>query len=216
VQRSAPEACRGAPRDPRPGRADSRRDPRGDFPAVDFPQEKNRGQQRRRTFRLIVVDLTKPRDLLRQGVAALYLDLDERQIELLIRYLELLAKWNRAYNLTAVEVPLAMVNLHLLDSLSIAPHLRGERFIDVGTGPGLPGIPLAIALPDRHFTLLDSNGKRVRFLFQVRTALGLGNVREVQSRAEAWRDGPGYDGIISRAYSAIDTMLASTAHLLAP
>jgi 16S rRNA (guanine527-N7)-methyltransferase len=163
-----------------------------------------------------VVDLTKPRDLLRQGVAALHLDLDEGQIELLIRYLELLAKWNRAYNLTAVEDPLAMVSLHLLDSLAIAPYLDGGRFIDVGTGPGLPGIPLAIALPGRHFTLLDSNGKRVRFLFQVRTALGLGNVREVQSRAETWRDGPGYDGIISRAYSAIDTMLASTAHLLAP
>ena len=159
---------------------------------------------------------SKPVDLLCQGLAELDLLVDDRQLDLLIRYLELLAKWNRAYNLTAVEDPLAIVSLHLLDSLAIAPHLVGERFIDVGTGPGLPGIPLAIALPDRHFTLLDSNGKRVRFLFQVRTALGLGNVREVQSRAEVWRDDAGYDGIISRAYSAIDTMLASTRHLLAP
>ncbi|MCK9563248.1 MAG: 16S rRNA (guanine(527)-N(7))-methyltransferase RsmG [Bacteroidales bacterium] len=153
---------------------------------------------------------------LEQGLAQLSLALDGGQVDRLLAYLSLLAKWNRAYNLTAVSDPLDMVSLHLLDSLSILPWLVGERFIDVGTGPGLPGIPLAIALPDRHFTLLDSNGKRVRFLFQVRTALGLDNVDEVQARAESHRPPQPFDGVISRAYSAIDTMIASTAHLLAP
>ena len=157
----------------------------------------------------------RARQRLLQGLEALQLNLDSGQTEQLLAYLALLAKWNRAYNLTAVDDPLDMVSLHLLDSLSIIPWLAGERFIDVGTGPGLPGIPLAIALPERHFTLLDSNGKRVRFLFQVRTALGLTNVSEVKDRAESHRVDTPFDGIISRAYSAIGTMIASTAHLLA-
>lgn len=155
------------------------------------------------------------RSLLRDGLAALALDLDDHQVELLLRYLGLLTKWNRAFNLTAVDDPVEMVSRHLLDSLSIAPYLVGERFIDVGTGPGLPGIPLAIALADKHFTLLDSNGKRVRFLFQVKTELGLGNVSEVQARAESYRPERLFDGVISRAYSAIETMISSTANLLA-
>lgn len=153
---------------------------------------------------------------LKKGLDQLGLALDSNQVDQLLAYLALLVKWNRAYNLTAISDPLDMVALHLLDSLSIIPWLTGECFIDVGTGPGLPGIPLAIALPDRHFTLLDSNGKRVRFLFQVRTSLGLGNVSEVQSRAESYSPPRLFDGVISRAYSALDTMIASTAHLLAP
>ncbi|MFA5493601.1 MAG: 16S rRNA (guanine(527)-N(7))-methyltransferase RsmG [Porticoccaceae bacterium] len=157
----------------------------------------------------------KARSLLREGLTSLGLTLDDRQVELLLRYLGLLGKWNRAYNLTAVDDPLDMVSRHLLDSLAIAPYLAGERFIDVGTGPGLPGIPLAIALPDKQFTLLDSNGKRVRFLFQVKTELGLGNVSEVQARAESYRAEAPFDGVISRAYSAIEMMVASTAALLA-
>lgn len=158
----------------------------------------------------------RARRQLELGLEQLGLALDGGQVDQLLAYLALLAKWNRAYNLTAVSDPLDMVALHLLDSLSILPWLAGEHFIDVGTGPGLPGIPLAIALPDRHFTLLDSNGKRVRFLFQVRTALGLGNVNEVQARTERYRPPQPFDGVISRAYSALDTMIASTAHLLAP
>lgn len=153
---------------------------------------------------------------LRDGLNALALSLDDHQVARLLDYVALLHKWNRAYNLTAIEDPAAMVSLHLLDSLAIAPHLAGQRFIDVGTGPGLPGIPLAIALPDRHFTLLDSNGKRVRFLFQVRTALGLDNVREVQSRVQDFTVTPGFDGVISRAFSALDSMVTATTPLLAP
>lgn len=153
---------------------------------------------------------------LRQGLQTLGMKLNDDQINQLLSYLELLHKWNRAYNLTAVENPLDMVSLHLLDSLAIALYLKGKNFIDVGTGPGLPGIPLAIAMPDRHFTLLDSNGKRVRFLFQVRSQLGLVNVREVQARAESFKPEDLFDGVISRAYSSIRTMVQSTAHLLNP
>lgn len=156
------------------------------------------------------------RQLLEQGLAQLALPLQPEQVDRLLGYLALLVKWNRAYNLTAISDPLEMVSLHLLDSLAIVPWVTGERFIDVGTGPGLPGIPLAIALPDRHFTLLDSNGKRVRFLFQVKTALQLGNVAEVQNRAENYRPAEQYDGVISRAYSAIETMIATTVHLVRP
>lgn len=153
---------------------------------------------------------------LRQGLQSLGMALSDDQIDQLLSYLELLHKWNRAYNLTAVEDPLDMVSLHLLDSLAIASYLKGNGFIDVGTGAGLPGIPLAIALPDRHFTLLDSNGKRVRFLFQVRTQLGLVNVREIQARAESFKPEALFDGVISRAYSSVRTMVQSTAHLLDP
>lgn len=153
---------------------------------------------------------------LRQGLSLLGMPLNDHQIKQLLSYLELLHKWNRAYNLTAVENSLDMVSLHLLDSLAIAPYLAGNRFIDVGTGPGLPGIPLAIALPDRHFTLLDSNGKRIRFLFQVRTQLALGNVEEIQARAESFKPEALFDGVISRAYSSLRTMVQSTANLLDP
>ena len=151
---------------------------------------------------------------LRRGLKALGMDLDDTQIALQIKYLDLLLHWNKAYNLTAVTDPMDMVHLHLLDSLAIAPYLRGQRFIDVGTGPGLPGIPLAIAMPQRQFTLLDSNGKRVRFLFQVRTALDLDNVFEVHSRVEHYRPDQPFDGVISRAYTALDEMTRCTSHLL--
>lgn len=104
----------------------------------------------------------------------------------MIGYVELLDKWNKAYNLTSVRDPQQMLVRHILDSIVVNPHLQGSRFIDVGTGPGLPGIPLAIVRPDAHFTLLDSLGKRVRFLRQVQHELGLNNIEPVQSRVEAF------------------------------
>jgi len=95
--------------------------------------------------------------------------LTDRQKTQLIQYVELLNKWNKAYNLTSVRDPDQMLVRHIMDSLVVEPHLEGQRFIDVGTGPGLPGIPLAIIRPDSHFVLLDSLGKRVRFLRQVQS-----------------------------------------------
>lgn len=153
---------------------------------------------------------------LREGLAALGIDPDERQLGQLLDYLALLERWNQAYNLTAVQDPREMVSRHLLDSLAVLPWLRGQRFVDLGTGAGLPGIPLAIFRPGLEFVLLDGNGKRIRFLFQVKAALGLGNVREVHSRAEDFRDEAGFDGLLSRAFSSLAEMITCSDHLRAP
>lgn len=152
--------------------------------------------------------------LLRQGLGQMQIELDGRQVGRLLDYVSLLHQWNQAYNLTAVTAPEEMVRRHILDSLAILPYLRGNRFIDVGTGPGLPGIPLAIAMPQRDFTLLDSNGKRTRFLFQAITTLELGNAKEVQERVQDYRSTEGFDGIISRAFSSLAEMVERTNHLL--
>lgn len=128
-------------------------------------------------------------------------------------YVGLLDKWNKAYNLTSVRDPQQMLVRHILDSIVVAPHLQGSRFIDVGTGPGLPGIPLAIVMPEAHFTLLDSLGKRVRFLRQVQHELGLTNIEPVQSRVEAFPSEPPFDGVISRAFASLEDMVSWCHHL---
>lgn len=154
------------------------------------------------------------RTRLEEGIRRLGLALPEGAVDALLAYLAMLVKWNQAYNLTAVRDPAEMVTRHLLDSLAVAPHMRGERIIDVGTGAGLPGIPLAIAFPERSFTLLDSNSKKTRFLIQARAELGLANVEVVHSRVEAYRPGQGFDCIMTRAYASIADILSSSGHLL--
>lgn len=139
--------------------------------------------------------------------------LPEHQKQQLLDYVGLLDKWNKAYNLTSVRSPHEMLVRHIMDSIVVAPHLRGSRFIDVGTGPGLPGIPLAIVMPEAHFTLLDSLGKRVRFLRQVQHELKLTNVEPVQSRVEEFSPEPPFDGVISRAFASLDDMLNWCHHL---
>lgn len=139
--------------------------------------------------------------------------LPDRQKQQLLGYVGMLDKWNKAYNLTSVRDPQQMLVRHILDSIVVNPHLQGSRFIDVGTGPGLPGIPLAIVRPDSHFTLLDSLGKRVRFLRQVQHELGLTNVEPVQSRVEAFPAEPPFDGVISRAFASLQDMLTWCHHL---
>ena len=141
------------------------------------------------------------------------ISLSDQQKEQLVAYVGLLDKWNKAYNLTSVRDPQQMLVRHILDSIVVAPHLKGERFIDVGTGPGLPGIPLAIVLPQAHFTLLDSLGKRVRFLRQVQHELGLSNITPVQSRVEAFPSEPPFDGVISRAFASLQDMVNWCHHL---
>lgn len=151
---------------------------------------------------------------LRAGVRQLGVNLSEVQVTLLLQYLALFQQWSRAYNLSAIRDPADMVRLHLLDSLSIAPHLLGERLLDVGTGAGLPGIPLAIAFPHKYFTLLDSAGKKTRFLFQVKQELGLANVTVENRRAESFQPAELYDGVISRAFASLQDMTRYCHHLL--
>lgn len=153
---------------------------------------------------------------LRAGCEQLGLTLSDNQHRQLLEYLALFIKWNQAYNLSAIRDPEQMLRLHLLDSLSIAPHLQGTRFIDVGTGGGLPGIPLAIVFPERFFTLLDSAGKKMRFLFQVKQSLNLANVETQNCRVEAFTPESLYDGVISRAFASLQDMTQGCKHLLSP
>ncbi|EBS6789784.1 16S rRNA methyltransferase GidB [Salmonella enterica subsp. enterica serovar Pullorum str. 19945] len=141
------------------------------------------------------------------------ISLTDHQKTLLVAYVDMLHKWNKAYNLTSVRDPNEMLVRHILDSIVVAPYLQGQHFIDVGTGPGLPGIPLAIVLPDAHFTLLDSLGKRVRFLRQVQHELKLENITPVQSRVEAYPSEPPFDGVISRAFASLNDMVSWCHHL---
>lgn len=151
---------------------------------------------------------------LEQGLDALGLTLPAGAIERLLDYQALLGRWNSAYNLTAVRDPAEMVTRHLLDSLAILPYVEGASLADLGTGPGLPGIPLAIAVPGREVLLVDSNGKKVRFLREAIRSLKLEGVRAVQSRVE---DVPGqFDCVTARAFASLADMLAWGGHLLAP
>ncbi|WP_245929448.1 16S rRNA (guanine(527)-N(7))-methyltransferase RsmG [Agarilytica rhodophyticola] len=145
--------------------------------------------------------------------------LESSKISLLLDYLELLIKWNSAYNLSAIRDPEQMLYKHLLDSLSVAPFVEGslaKHFIDVGTGAGLPGIPLAICYEDKQFTLLDSAGKKTRFLQQVVHTLGLKNVKVVNTRVESYVPEQGYDVVISRAFASLTDMIQWCKHLLTP
>lgn len=135
-----------------------------------------------------------------------------QQIDQLINYVEMLNKWNKAYNLTAVRDPNEMLIKHIMDSLVVSPYLVGSTFIDVGTGPGLPGIPLAIINPDKQFDLVDSLGKRIRFLKQVQFELKLPNIQPIQSRIEEYNQKK-FDGVISRAFASLQDMLTWCKHL---
>nr|WP_201746051.1 MULTISPECIES: 16S rRNA (guanine(527)-N(7))-methyltransferase RsmG [Citrobacter] len=141
------------------------------------------------------------------------ISLTDHQKNQLIAYVDMLHKWNKAYNLTSVRDPNEMLVRHILDSIVVAPYLKGGRFIDVGTGPGLPGIPLSIVRPEAHFTLLDSLGKRIRFLRQVQHELGLTNITPVQSRVEEFPSEPPFDGVISRAFASLNDMVSWCHHL---
>lgn len=159
--------------------------------------------------------ITRHRERLVAGAQGLGLELAPATVERLLDYIALLVRWNQAYNLTAVRDPGEMVTRHLLDSLAVAPHLTGQRIIDVGTGAGLPGIPLAMVMPERQFVLLDSNGKKTRFLVQAKALLGLDNVTVVHSRVEAYRPEECFDTVITRAFAGLTDILALCQHLLA-
>ncbi len=151
---------------------------------------------------------------LHKGSEKLNLALDSEQIADFIDYLALFHKWNKAYNLSAIRDPDLMPAKHILDSLSVLPYINGRHVLDLGTGAGLPGIPLAISKKQSHFHLLDSNGKKTRFLFQVKQVLSLENVTIVNERVEKWQENIKFDQIICRAFSSLAGIIEGTKHLL--
>jgi 16S rRNA (guanine527-N7)-methyltransferase len=153
--------------------------------------------------------------LLRDGIEQLQLALSEEQIQSLLSYQQLLQDWNKAYNLTAIRDPEQMVIRHLVDSLSIVAHIQESDVVDLGTGAGLPGIVLAIVYPDKNYLLLDSNGKKTRFINQVRIELGLANVKVAKSRAETYHPQQAYPAVTSRAFATLADSVALLDELLA-
>ena len=160
------------------------------------------------------MDVTQAQQRLKKGIEQLGLNIDPATQQKLIDYLQLMLKWNKAYNLTAIRELDSMVIRHLLDSLSILPFIKNGPILDVGTGPGLPGIPLALCLPDYQFVLLDSNGKKTRFLTQCKIDLKLENIDIIHSRVEDYQPGYGFEIITCRAFAALNTILDLTQHLV--
>ena len=153
--------------------------------------------------------------LLARGIELLPVEVSDEQQHQLIEFIQQLIRWNQAYNLTAIRDPEQMVIKHLLDSLSIAPLLQGDDILDVGTGPGIPGIPLAILYPNKKFHLLDSNGKKIRFIVQTAAQMKLNGIKTVQMRVEQYQYPSKYTTIVSRAFSALPNIAQNCRHLLA-
>ncbi|PMH45414.1 16S rRNA (guanine(527)-N(7))-methyltransferase [Vibrio sp. 10N.286.49.B3] len=157
--------------------------------------------------------MTALRNRLDQLLAQTELEVSDTQRNQLVGYVEMLNKWNKAYNLTSVRDPMEMLIKHIMDSIMVSAHLRGTRFIDVGTGPGLPGVPLAIMNPECEFFLLDSLGKRIRFIKQALHELSIENVTTVQSRVEEFQPEEKFDGVLSRAFASMTDMVEWCHHL---
>ncbi len=156
------------------------------------------------------------RDILQTGIKQLGLDATELQIDLLLDFVRLIEKWNKAYNLTAIRKRDEMLRLHILDSLAVLPFVTGQKIIDVGTGAGLPGIPLAILMPSVQFTLLDSNSKKTRFVQQAILELQLNNVEVMHGRVESLGHEGEYDAVLSRAFASLKEIMNLTEHLMQP
>jgi 16S rRNA (guanine527-N7)-methyltransferase len=154
--------------------------------------------------------------ILQRALGANGYDFSRTLTQQLLSYLELLGRWNEVFNLTSINDLEEQVWLHIIDSLSIGNYLHGSRVIDVGTGAGLPGIPLALTYPDKHFVLLDSNSKKTRFLTQVILELKINNIEVVHARCEDYKTANLFDSILSRAFSSIAVMLEKTRSLAAP
>ena len=154
--------------------------------------------------------------ILHQGLTTLGLDPQSCPCDAYLDYIDLLAKWNRAYNLTGIRDKEKMIHAHVLDSLAALPYVQGNRCLDVGTGAGLPGFILALAQPDVAWTLLDSNGKKIRFLNQLLYEMKTGNVEIVHSRADKFLSSVAYSSIISRAFGSLAALHGAAQHLLQP
>jgi len=158
----------------------------------------------------------EPVELLRSGSAELGVPLDERQVGQLMTLLGVLTQWNERFNLTAIRGPLEAVRKHLLDSLSVQPWLQGRRIADVGTGAGFPGLPLAVVNPGRQFALIESTGKKARFVEYAASCLGLANVEVVNARAEAFDPRLPFDSVVCRAVGKLGDFVRFAGHLCAP
>lgn len=156
----------------------------------------------------------QPDKRLQQGLEIMGLKVPEEAQQPMLAYLALMQKWNKAYNLTAIRDLDQMVIRHLLDSLAVIPYIDASPVLDVGTGAGLPGVPLALAMPDREFFLLDSNGKKTRFLTQVKIELGIENIEVIHSRIEDYKPDHSFEIIICRAFAALNSILERTQHLV--
>jgi 16S rRNA (guanine527-N7)-methyltransferase len=158
--------------------------------------------------------MTHEEKLLRDGLTSLNLPTDDDKVAKLLAFIALIEKWNKTYNLTAIRRRDEMVNLHLLDSVSILPHLEGKRIIDVGTGAGLPSIPLSIFCPDIEFQLLDSNAKKTRFVQQAILELKLTNVKVTHRRVEDFEPVQPFDTVLTRAFASLPEIIELTQHLI--
>lgn len=154
--------------------------------------------------------------LLAQALAENEIAATALQIEKLMHFLKLLEKWNRVFNLTALQTPKEMVYLHIIDSLTLLPHIEGKRILDVGSGGGLPGVPLAIMQPDKQWVLLDKSQKKTRFLMQLKAELQLDNVDVMVNRVEDFNASQCFDTILARAFAELGQFLRASAHLLCP
>jgi len=154
--------------------------------------------------------------LLRQGIAEMHLEMPAASVDQLVNYLDLLTKWNQVYNLTAIREEAKLVSHHVLDSLAVVSHLCDGNIVDVGSGAGLPGIPIAIARPERAVALLDSNHKKAAFLKQAAAELGLVNTQVVTERVESYRPMESFQTVISRAFSDLADFVKLAGHLCAP
>jgi len=173
----------------------------------------SRNQKRKQTQRPVNVPGTEElQELLSREIASLPFSLPEGSTARFVQFVQLLHKWNSTYNLTSVRDMRQMLARHIMDSVVVHPYLQGNQVLDVGCGAGLPGIPLAIINPDMHFTLLDSNSKKTRFVQQAMTELQLGNITVVTERIEYYRPENAFDTIVARAYSAIDNLVAGIQH----
>lgn len=156
------------------------------------------------------------RDRLTAGATTLGVALDDATVDQLMQYLEILGRWNRKFNLTAIREPQRIVTEHFLDALSIADSVQGQRVIDVGTGAGFPGLVLAIVAPQRQAVLLDANGKKTRFLREVVRQLGLDHVAIHEGRSEDYHPEAGFDTVMCRAFAPLPRLIDVASHLLAP
>jgi 16S rRNA (guanine527-N7)-methyltransferase len=154
------------------------------------------------------------KDRINEGAAALGQDLTDDQCQKLALLISELERWNRRINLTAIRDPAEMVAGHVLDSLAVRPHLQGARVIDIGTGPGFPGLPLAIVEPDVEFVLLDSNGKKISFVQHMIGELGLSNAKALKARAEGYQPGNGFDTVIARALASVPRLVELSSRLV--